>query len=233
MKKRYITTLLLALCAFPSLQAGEAYCAPECKAPIGCCDNTGYVFAYGGVSFLDEHTVQIDGDYLTGEYDFGDNFIFGGGVGLRSDFLCGTRFEIEGLFQNRDEPSAVFANGVSVPGEFSTDLSIQALMINVLKEMNLGCITAYAGAGIGLATVDYTITIPGGGPGGSFALSDEDTVLAYQLILGAEKPISDCLSVFAQYKLLGVTEQEFNAFFPLEGDDFITHNLVFGAKVGF
>ncbi len=226
MKKAYITTLL-ALCAFSAVQAGEPYCPPACKNPVTCCDNTGYIFAYGGVSYLDEHTVTDGvGGTLTGEYDFGDNFIFGAGVGVRSDFLCGTRFEIEGLWQNRDNPSAVSLNGVNATGIIDTDVSVQAVMLNILKEVNMGCITAYAGAGIGMATVEYTTNFA--------AITEEDTVLAYQLILGAERPVSDCLSLFAQYKLLGVTEQEYNGvIFDVSGDSFITHNLVFGAKVGF
>jgi opacity protein-like surface antigen len=233
MKKAFITTLLLALCSFPALQAGEAYCAPECKAPIGCCANTGYIFAYGGISYLDEHYFSGPAYSYAGEYDFGNDFIFGAGVGLHSDFLCGSRFEIEGLWQNRYNPPT---NTVTVPppapapnpDNFGSDISVQAIMLNVLKEINLGCITAYGGLGIGLATVDYSSFADGD------TFSDEDTVLAYQLILGAERPVSDCLALFAQYKLLGVTEQEFSGGAGLyQGDAFITHNLVFGAKVGF
>jgi hypothetical protein len=83
-----------------------------------------------------------------------------------------------------------------------------------------------------LANVEYTLTDTSGLVGG-IRLSDDDTVVAYQLILGAERPISDCLSIFGQYKLLGITEQEYGVILPINGDSFITHNLVFGAKVGF
>ena len=68
-------------------------------------------------------------------------------------------------------------------------------MFNFLKEIPIGCVTGYVGGGVGIASVDSELNFQGD------FVSDEDFGFAHQFIAGADFPVSDCFSIFLQYKL--------------------------------
>jgi hypothetical protein len=157
-----------------------------------------------------------------GEIDFDEGFIFGGGVGLYSDCFCGSRFEIEGIAMMNDSSTCNFSGiTTTVDGEAET----YAAMLNVLKEFPLGCVTGYAGLGIGFAWTDLTLE-------GGFSASDH--ALAYQAIVGGDYPINDCVSLFAQYKLLGIADSVYSSNgLTLRVEDYFTHSFSVGARLSF
>lgn len=215
MKQLFLTTVL-ALVALPAamVQAGESYCppakAPLCKTPISC-DPTGYIFGYAGYTF--GHDVDGTDAGIAFDLDADGGFLVGGGAGIYSDLFCGSRFEFEALYSESD-----FATTNNVlTGESET----YALMVNALKEIPFGCVTGYVGAGIGYAWNEIS----------SGGVSDDDGAFAYQLIVGGDLPVTDCISLFAQYKLLGIGDTDY--FNNLSVDQYFTHSIAIGARYSF
>lgn len=70
------------------------------------------------------------------------------------------------------------------------------LMANLFLDFKqMGPIQPYVGAGLGAGFVDVTYA-----PSGVGIVSDDATVLAYQLIAGASFPVGERMSIFAQYR---------------------------------
>lgn len=248
-----------ALASSPSLvKGGEAcYLPDKCETTICCPDNpTGYIFAYGGVSLEATNQFNRVGGTPGGETWTDEGYIYGGGAGVYSCLMGGTRFEIEGIYSELpyERYAATGTNtfqqgaGAANTGQLFGDLTYTAVLINVLKEFDVpctgiefvDCVTegskVYFGGGFGLAFVEAEPVNPLGNANNATVQVD-DMGLAYQLIVGVEKPVFDCVDLFAQYKLIGVGETEGtrgnNALAAIELEDFYTHNFVFGAKVNF
>lgn len=213
----------------------EVHCPPASKAPVGPSKNTGYVFFYGGVSWYFDQLFGID-DFESSNLDtvgYDDaGYILGAGVGVQTCLLGGTRFEIEGLHSSIDPTRS--GNGtdywLNPNDELIGETKITATYINLLKEFPIFGLTAYAGGGIGYASVDH-----------SFIDSNVDTYhanyseLTYQLIAGLEVPICDYVWLFTQYKHLHVNSglSGIDEDYAEKLDSISTHNLVFGARVAF
>ena len=98
-------------------------------------------------------------------------------------------------------------------------------MVNFLKEIPLGGVTGYIGGGIGYGNVDLTL-------GG--IVNQDDSAIAYQFIAGGDVPISDCLDLFLQYKLLGFDETEYNFGGSRQSaDSIINHSISAGLRFSF
>lgn len=223
MKKIKIILLAFALIS-PSLQAGGSYCPPACSPGSvggGNCGNTGYIFAYGGISFLDSLNAELHGETFSHDIDSG--YIIGGGVGLRSCFLGGSRFEIEGLLKENDvQPWGGPLDGATA------QIQTSAILFNVIKEIPIGCVTGHIGGGFGWSTNDLHYQ------SGGASASDSHSQLAYQFVAGVDYAVSDCISLFAQYKLLRSGDGDYDITgSTLWLDEHWSNNVVFGARVGF
>lgn len=212
---KLILNSILAVFFFATSMAANAgdFCFSCDKRGGACCNNNGYLFAYGGISFSDEFTTNILNlaDVQTGligagfapadvaglaaneDFELDSGFIIGGGAGVRSCFLGGSRFEIEGLFTEND--ILAITNGGNRFTDLDGEVSTAALMVNFLKEIPVGCVVGYVGGGVGIANVESSLTFQGD------TVNDSDFGFAHQFIAGADLPVSDCLSLFLQYKL--------------------------------
>ncbi|MDF2378516.1 MAG: hypothetical protein P1U81_19940 [Verrucomicrobiales bacterium] len=247
MNKHFSTLVASVGIAFASSVSAGDYTA-SAKLPVYVDpEPTGYIFAYGGFAFAHD-TDSIfygsgigpvpPGSSVNNGYDSG--YILGGGVGVYSNFMNGSRFELEMLHssQGRD----LF--GISIPGEgqgavpLPGELDTQAFFFNVVKEFPIGRVTGYAGGGFGFANRSWTLLVGDilGGQGTPFSggLAGEDTTFAYQIKAGVDVPMGERLSLFTEYKLIGMTESEFSTIIvPINTDAHVTHNLVFGVKIDF
>jgi len=129
-------------------------------------------------------------------------YAVGGFVGY--DFGGGFRAEGELAYRRNglDEQSAL---GISF--KMQGDVSSLAVMANGIYEFGSGAsaFSPHIGAGIGVARFSFIDAGLVGGP----TESDNDTVFAYQLILGVDYELSPTLSVFADYRLFGTTNPGF------------------------
>jgi opacity protein-like surface antigen len=236
MKLLFASVLTFLLVAFASAAQSGDVCPPA-KDYVCVGGPTGYVFAYGGFSFGHDTESNIDLHPLAKigiDTDVDGGYILGGGFGLQSCAFGGSRFEFEGLYSSNDmETLGISFNGLPVGTlPITGDLDTTAFFMNFIKTFPIGNVTGYAGAGIGVAMTDWTIRT--GAIGIPLGLSGDDTSLAYQVKVGADFPVGDNLSIFGEYKLIGVTDSDYTAIvLPVNTDGYISHNLVFGARIAF
>jgi opacity protein-like surface antigen len=195
-----------------------------------------YFFGYGGFdsgSHFDT-TGNFDHVYppmnIPINFDLHNGWTFGGGAGVYSGLLGGSRFEIEG-FSTQNENGYLTYQGFELPA----DLEIQtlAIMFNMLKEVPLGetGATAYFGGGVGYATTSIDGDID------TIEYSDEDAGFAWQLIAGVDFPVTESLSLFTQYAYRVLSDQsyvtDFGDFTMATDENPYSHAVVFGARVSF
>lgn len=235
MRTAFLTAFFIVFGSFSGL-AGEYSKSPiEAKQPVADTGGT-YIFAYGGGSFFDDDGLTFDWQGVPGataSNDLENGFILGGGVGLKSSFLGGSRFELEGIYSKfgaglvADPVGNLYGSGPS-----GGDFEYRAVLFNFLKEFDIEFlgVTAYAGGGIGMAWTDVSIYTAGGGP-----LFNGGEALAYQFILGADYPLGDRLDLYTQYKFIGVGDTSAVDFanFGYDVNSFYTHNVIVGLKLNF
>jgi len=203
----------------------------------------GYVFGYGGVdtgsnyrttgAFDDPHDPHGHAPFNLGgfpiDFDMDNGATAGGGVGVYSQFLGGTRFEIEGSYTSNEVGFLRFA-GFELPADF--DLDTTSVMFNLLKEVPLAeGVTSYFGGGIGWATTDMDGDID------TIQYNDTDNGFAWQLIAGVDFPITERLAFFTQYRYLVLSDLDFTTNFGdftfATDDNPASHAVLFGARVSF
>lgn len=136
-----------------------------------------------------------DGVGLAGSagYDFGKMF---------DPF--GLRVEFEIAFRG-NEVDKHTANGGATTGA-KGDANSYAYMLNTFLDWHTGSMfRPYTGIGFGFATVEYDGYGVTGVPN---VVSDEDTVLAYQLMLGTAFDLTDSFSITTDYRYFGTGDPD-------------------------
>jgi len=205
--------------------------------------HTGYFFGYGGWdSGARYHTlgswdpVDPHAHYEFGptdipiDWDLSGGWTAGGGIGIYSRLLGGSRFEIEGSHTS-NEVNQLWYAGFILPANF--DIKTNAVMFNMLKEVPLGVsgVTGYFGGGIGHHSTEFDGDIA------TIRYSERDSGFAWQLIAGVDFPITDRLALFTQYRYLVLSDMSFRTDFG----DFVnetagkpnSHAVMVGARVSF
>ncbi len=221
------------------------------KAPISTPkpkQHNGYFFGYGGLDFGSSYNTvgafdQTDPDWVLNcpvdpllidpnnvpiDFSLDEGWTAGGGVGTYSELFGGSRFELEGSYTSNDA-SGVIYSGFALPANIN--MTTKAAMVNMLKEVPMGRLTGYVGAGAGYAwtTMDGDID--------TILYSSTDSGFAWQLIAGVDIPITERLALFTQYRYMVLSElthvTDFGDFRQTTTDDPASHAVVFGARVSF
>ncbi|MEM7601358.1 MAG: outer membrane beta-barrel protein, partial [Verrucomicrobiota bacterium] len=248
LNNRLLTTVIAAaLVAITSSAVAGPGFRLSSKSPIAVPQkqHKAYFFGYGGfdsgADFDTTGNFDVPGYYHNGSYqanptdipinfDLQNGFTFGGGLGVYSGLLGGTRFEIEG-FNTQNENGFLSYDSFELPADL--DIETLAVMFNILKEIPLGDTgsTAYFGGGVGYATTSIDGDID------TIEYSDEDSGFAWQLIAGVDFPINHCLSLFTQYSYRVLADQsyvtDFGDFTIVTDTNPASHAVVFGARVSF
>ncbi len=179
----FSATLLLAASAL----------AEPVMDPVPAVGPSTYVFGYGGLNWQDDVNANLDGANLSLATD--DGWTAGGGLGLMSDFLGGSRLELETFYSQND------ANNLAISGlgslDLPGDLSITSVQVNFIKELfDLGFLQPYAGIGVGFASVEADLA----------GIVAEETAFAWQAIAGVDFNLSERVALFLQYRFLMVPE---------------------------
>lgn len=171
---------------------------------------TGFLVGLTDADFRDESISSIDRT-LSSETGWGAAAAVGFGT------TAGLRLELEGSWRQNDFDE-LRGGGISVP--IDGDVDALALMGNVAFEPVLAFpVRPYIGAGVGGArlAVDAEDT------------SDNDTVFAYQGMIGVSVGISGRGAVFGGYRYFATDDPEY-------GDvrsEYRSHNLELGIRFGF
>ena len=213
----------------------------RCIGPVG---PPGLNTTYISLSGL--YVVPLDSDYseksdgttfasdLEMDASFGLLFAFGYGadVGLRGEVELGYRKvdldKFDGLTSRGDGETTSYGT-FPVKG----DLTTLSLMANGIYVLDAGKLRPYFGVGIGLARHDGTIdeqTLENAEYVAAVEkVSDDDTVLAYQGMVGVAFPLAETTEVRIGYRYFATADADFDGTEASYG----THNLEAGILIRF
>ena len=156
---------------------------------------------HGELSFAEDEALDING-VNQGDVKYDVEYAIGLSLGYRPDsqgFLGSTRYEIETMYREADFDE--FTNTTIAPGGFGGSIESYTLMGNVYYDYyNSSNWTPYVGLGLGVAQQNFdSVTIN---------TDDDDTVLAYQAMLGVAHAIDpyDNVDVGFGYRYFGTDE---------------------------
>ena len=160
----------------------------------------------------------------------GSDFTLGAVVG--ATIASNVRAELELSYQSTDSDGVNF--GSSVKQDASGGLSSASLHLNFWYDFPImGSFRPYAGAGLGIATVDNNVKTPAGAT--SFDSSDEG--FTYQIGAGLQIPVSDRGTIDLGYRYRSVMnlsyESKTTANIVYDDVDFNTHSLQIGYRMNF
>lgn len=255
MEKLNIKILKFAVLALAAAFTSTAFAGPfrmSAKAPVHQPKQfRGYVFGYGGLDTganwdttgafdLDQDWRQhcppeypghygFDPTAIPIDWDLNNGWTAGGGVGIYSALLGGSRFELEGSYTSNEVGQLSYAN-FELPASF--DIKTKSIMFNMLKEVPITKrATGYFGGGVGYAWTDMDGDID------TILYSDSDAGFAWQLIAGVDFSITERLALFMQYRYLVLSDMEFTTdfgdFTHTTDDNPASHGILFGARVSF
>ena len=200
------------------------FATPAAAQDVAAQDGT-YVSLSGAYVFSEEVGTSIG---LEAQTD--DGYAIAAAVGRSFGPL---RAELEGSYRESGVGEAR-GLGLTVPG--GGDVSALSAMANVYfsPDVQLGPVRPYIGAGAGISRFKASnveaVGIAGLGP-----VSASETGFAYQLMAGAELPLSQAATLTAGYRYFATPDVEASLppFGPVDIDGPGLHELVVGLRFGF
>lgn len=208
-------------------------------APLTSKAQNAYVFGYGGVNLIENFDSSMPPGMGSFSFDLEPGYTIGGGVGMRTGWFGGSRFEIEGLYQSTKldnvkvtammpNPVVAVTPVVDDDVEIESDTTTKAVMVNFLKEIPLGCFCGYVGGGVGIASFGLDTTL------NDVNFFDSSTAFAGQFIAGVDVPLNDCLSLFTQYRVMWIDGTDLNSGgVAFTTDTVVSHGINLGARYRF
>lgn len=188
-----------------------------------------YVFGYGGIDWMNDFHGKSETGNPNLNLDVQNGWGAGGGLGLRSDWLGGTRFEVEGLYR-ANNVKHVQVNGLDFPSD--GDVSVTGVSVNFIKELVLGDFYPYVGVGIGWGDVNVNAPFAFGN------VDDDASSFLWQVIAGLDFPWTKKTSLFMEYRFMpvtsfGLTTDVASVIRNVNFDDLTNHSLFFGMRYAF
>jgi len=194
-----------------------------------------YVFGYGGVMFGSSYETTGFFDYhpnaIPISWDTDEGWAAGGGFGFYSQALGGSRFELEGSYAQNTFDTFQYDGfeGYITGGE--NQINTSSVMVNFLKEVPLGGVVGYFGAGVGGAVSEFQGDLFGVG------VDSRQGGFAWQLIAGIDIPLNERLAFFTQYRYRSIEGIEYTTFFgdfTFSADDALAnHSILTGLRFSF
>ena len=212
-KNTLLGLLALTLSSSAAL-AGEPYSTQNASEPALSDDRSGlYIRGYGGLDWFED----------TGTSVFDTGWRAGGSVGYRfgEDSLGALMVELDASYGESEVDTSKFFDG---------ELGLATVAVNLIHDFDTGTrFRPYLGAGIGAGFLNSDITA-----GGRTLSEDDDAVLLYQFIGGLEVQMTERLSVFTEYRYVGLDDFSLSSGgSSFDSDDFGGHQLLFGARISF
>jgi len=162
----------------------------------------------------------------SGFYEEDDGYAFAGSIGKW--FTDRWRGEVEFSITHAEDGKVVI-NGATFP--HAGDVDIYGVVANALYQFGDGWIRPFAGGGLGFSVIDVDNL---GAVGGAFVVDDKDTVFVANVIIGADVPLNDWLSLTGRYTLGYSTKGTFDttaAGVDVDKDAQGHHYVSIGAKI--
>ncbi len=197
-------------------------------------DGNWYVSGQGGFVMTEDHDFNYAaGNNIDTELDNGYAFGVNAGYdhGLLFNNNIGIRTELEYMYRNNEVDTHSLNGGSPLAGA-KGEVTSNAFMANAIAYIDTNTpVKPYAGAGIGFAMVEYdgygVNAIPA-------VLDDDDTVFAYQGIIGAEYEITEELSITGDYRYFRTADLDITSAVNFStSTEYENHNFIFGARYKF
>lgn len=191
-----------------------------------------YIFGYGGIHWMGDFEGRNQTNTRDLEFEGQNGWGAGGGIGLRSDWLGGTRFEVEGLYRS-NEVDDVYLNDESFKSDGAA--SITGVAVNFVKELVWGSIYPYIGFGIGYGEVDVDVDFRDA-LNDPVWIDDGSAAFLWQVIAGLDFPYTDRTSLFLEYRFMPISDfdLEFSTFLEnFHVDDMTNHSIFAGIRYAF
>ena len=151
------------------------------------------------------------------------SFDNGVGLSLAAGSSVSDVVRLEGEFSYRkNDMDTISASmgGASATLPINGEIESMALMGNIFADINTSsAITPFLGLGIGFSKLDAEIE----------GDSEDDTVFAYQFILGAGFKVNDSTAIDLSYRYFATADPDFNG----TEIEYATHNFMAGVRVNF
>jgi opacity protein-like surface antigen len=171
----------------------------------------------GNIGAVIVNDSDIDDGFDTGEFSFDTGIGFLGALG--SSFEGGGRAEVE-LGYRKNDFDEIKVDGLG-SADIDGDLTSSSLMGNAYYDISTeGSFSPFIGAGIGFANLEADLDDFG---------DEDDTVFAYQFILGGSFASSETLSVDLQYRYFATDDPDFDGL----DSEYSSHNIMIGLRNNF
>ncbi len=168
----------------------------------------------------------------SGRLELDPGYVIGGAIGLR--FLESFRAELNLGYRNSENDKVTT---LGEPDGGRGDLELFTAMLNGYFDYDFGIgVIPFIGAGIGYGLLETSAETRGG----LLKINDDESVFAYNVMVGATVPLSDVVDVVGGYRYLATTDAEFSGRIidpnsrPQAFDsEYDTHELTFGLRVNF
>ncbi len=197
------------VCALLMLSSSvQAFACDECY-----CGFYGQVF--GGANYLTDSDLEFrpTGVAVAHDDEFSHDFGWGIGAAVGHQWTGGWASEFEISYRNNDIDEHKDA-AATLPASGCVDA--WAFMVNGYHRYYGDCwdFVPYLGLGVGAARISLDNTSPA-----DAIIDDEDTVFAYQAIVGVSYCVCECWDLFLEYRYLGTSNPEFrNSDYKIESE---------------
>ncbi|NTW16421.1 MAG: porin family protein [Syntrophaceae bacterium] len=198
-----------------------------------------YVGVFGGYTFSPDASLQYSDYTYNYYYDYKydvnvqETWVFGFKFGITPPVLKYFSFEFEFSHLNPDIDRTTLPRGGTVEG----DVKFNNFMFNAIAKYPQGKIHPYIGAGLGFSSFDLSLsTTSTTSPARS--MSNDDTVFAWQILLGVEIDLTNNLSMDIGYRYFAAEANEddhHDYYYEYYGTqiDYNTSMVTFGLKYKF
>jgi len=220
MKQLVYTGVALVALAVPAMAQAQETSGHDWRSGL-------YVKGAGVLNYARDHDFSTVSGGIESELDAG------GGVSAAIGYDYGqVRAETEIAYRTNDVDSHNLA-GTGPLASPNGDVQSLAFMVNGYYDFDLNApLTPYVGSGVGIANVDFQDY----GAGTTAAMSGDETVFAYQAIVGLEYEFVDHLSALAEYRYFATSDVDVEATLGSNRNSdtsYANHSVLLGLKYAF
>lgn len=166
---------------------------------------------------------------VSGDFDFKAGWIASGAVGLR---MNQARFELAGQYRVSDVESITLN---SIVGPTGGDIIVATGLANFYYDFDLGPVSPFLGAGIGVARIDLDAEVRPN----VFVVDETTNEIAWNIMAGLSMAIAPSTELFLRYRYLALfDEATVDASYPgvIQGDldfDYTVNDFAMGLRYTF
>ena len=201
-----------------------------------------YIGVFGGYTFnTDASLWYSDSNYnYSYQYDIAvqETWVFGVKFGYTPPPLKYFSFEFEYSYLNPDVDKTVLTHAGTDYANTEGDVKLNNFMFNAIAKYPEGKIHPYIGAGLGFSYVDVSVSTTSTARGANYvsSISNDDTVFAWQILLGVDIDLTNNLSVDIGYRYFAteaIHDHDHESEYDSTPLDYKTNMVTLGLKYRF